>query len=165
MKIGGMKVYGHITAYTELTSARRAVVNMQAGQENPSGWLGFYKERGESVSAIGYHYEDKNVLVCGWRWVCQPMPRRLPDYPEPWELCGWTWLCEWHRKRVKIADTFAYGGRTLNIQMVANHSAYSYDFGKFDILELRSVGGGGSMFNVTRYWGLATKIDDNRYKI
>ena len=164
-KIEGMNVYGHITAYTDLPTARCAVVNMEAGQENPSGWLGFYQERGESVSAVGYHYETRNVLECDWQWRCQPMPKRLPDYPEPWILCGWTWLCEWYRRNVKIADTFAYSGRYMNIEMVNSYSQYNCDFGSFDILELRSYGGGASMFNVCRYWGFATKIDDNLYRI
>ncbi len=160
-----MKVYGHITAYTNLPMAVNAVVNMQAGQEWPSGWLGFYNERGESVSVIGSHKEWREVLHCGWEWVCQPMPKRLPDYPEPWELCGWTWLCHWDWEYRTIADTFAYGGRHLEIEIVNHYTKESSDFGTFDILELRSVRGGGSMFNVTKYWGFATKIGDNMYEI
>ncbi len=160
-----MRVYGHITDYTSLPLAVNAVMNMQAGQEVPYGWLGFYQERGESVSAIGSHKESRSVMHCGWEWRCQPMPKRLPDYPEPWELCGYTWLCAWYYEYVDIADTFAYSGRRLQMEIVNHHSAYSCDFGTFDILECRDYGGVGTWFSVVRYWGFATKIDDNMFKI
>lgn len=158
-------MYGSLTSYSELPLAVNAVVNMKAGQERPSGWLGFYQERGESVYAVHSHKEKIKVLSCGWQWRCQPMPKRPPRWPEPWELCGWTWLCKWTRDTVDIADTFSYGGRHLELELVESYSWYSYDFGKFDILELRSKGGGASMFEVTKYWGFATKIGDNLYKI
>lgn len=158
-------MYGHITDYTELSSAVNAVANMQAGQEVPYGWLGFYQERGESVSAIGSHKVWMEVLRCGWEWRCQPMPARPPKYPEPWELCGYTWLCKWGMENVTIADTFAYSGRHLEMEIVNHHSWDSSDFGIFDILECRDYGGYGTWFAVTKYWGCATKVGDNMYKI
>lgn len=158
-------MYGHITDYVDLPSARNAVINMQAGQEVPYGWLGFYQERGESVSAVGSHVEIRNVLECAWQWRCQPMPARPPRWPEPWELCGYTWLCEWIRRHVDIPDTFAYSARHLEMEIVNHHSQSNIDFGSFDILECRDYGGVGTWFSVTRYWGFATKIDKNLYKI
>jgi len=141
------------------------VVNMQAGQERPTGWLGFYKERGENVSAIGSHPEVRNVLKCGWEWRCQPMPKRPPKWPEPWELCGYTWLCHWAQESVVIADTFAYSVRSLSMELVQIHSQYNRDFGYFDILECRTFGTFDTWFMVTTYWGFATKIGDNMYRI
>lgn len=164
-KIDSMNVFGHITDYTNLPEARNAVRNMQSGQENPYGWLGFYQERGENVSAVGTHREWRKVLFCGWEWRCQPMPARLPDHPEPWELCGYTWLCHWAWDRVTIADTFAYSARRLEMEIVNHHTDTSYDFGTFDILELRDYGGFGTWFAVCRHWGFATRIGDNLFKI
>ena len=160
-----MMVYGHICDYTEKTDAVRNCMNMQAGQERPTGWLGFYQERGENVTAIGYHYEARLYLDCGWVWVCRQMPKRPPRYPEPWEHCGWAWLCEWKRKTMRIADTFAYSGRSLLMMMVNNHSCSSPDLGSFNILECTSYPPAGRWFSLCKYWGCAKRIGDNAYKI
>lgn len=160
-----MLVYGHITDYNNLQEARNAVINMQAGSERPTGWMGFYNERGENVSAIDSHKELRNVMRCGWEWRCQPMPARPPRWPEPWTLCGYTWLCAWHRESVDIADTFAYGSRHRQMFIVGKHSATSAALGTFNILELRMLGAPPSWFAVTKYWGFATRIGDNLFKI
>lgn len=158
-------MFGHITDYYSLPEARNAVVSMQAGQEVPSGWLGFYNERGENVSAIESHSEYRKVMHCDWEWHCQTMPARPPRWPEPWELCGYTWLCAWYWERVTIPHTFAYSSRHQEMFIVARYSASSQALGSFDILELRMLGAPPSWFAVTKHWGFATRIGDNRFKI
>lgn len=160
-----MIVYGHLCDFYERTTAYQAAVNMQAGNDIPYGWLGFYQERGENVSAIGSHREWIQRLYCGWEWRCQPMPARPPEHPVPWELCGWTWLCHWAWDNATIADTFSYAGRHLEMEIVNNTSVESLDLGTFNILECRTYGTPGTWFALCVYWGFATKIADNAYKI
>lgn len=138
---------------------------MKAGTEWPSSFLGFYNERGEYVSVIHSHTESQNVLKCGWEWRCQPMPKRPPRWPEPWELCGYTWLCEWYSENVEVADTFGYVSPEHWMELVGHNSQYNCDFGSFDILECRSFGGQATWFMVCKYWGFATRIGDNEYRI
>lgn len=48
-----MMVYGHILDVTYLKQAYNWVQTAEPGMETPSGWRGFYKERGEVVDLIG----------------------------------------------------------------------------------------------------------------
>lgn len=160
-----MLVYGHILDVSTVQEARSAIITMTAGSERPTGWLGFYNERGENVSAIGSHSEYQTVLHCSWKWRCQPMPARPPRWPKAWTLCGYTWLCEWVSERVDVADTFAYSSQHRQMVIAGHHSAVSQALGTFDILELRMLGTYDGWFAVVRYWGFATRIGDNLFKI
>lgn len=160
-----MHVYGEVAVFDTLHEAETYLGGLTWESPSISGWYGFYQERGEQVSAIGFRYgvadtyeysggiEDVKLIDETWiqtRWLGSFGILELADFEseDSWQ----------DPERPPAPERGPSRGEPWDVL------GWSYDLpsGTWYETPMPEL---STWFLVTRYWGFAVRVGANEFHI
>lgn len=160
-----MQVYGEVAAFDSYAEADAWLGSLGSWPPDISGWYGFYKERGEQVSAVSgpptapdtfeRSYGVEDVLIVGsdgisTRWVGDFEVLELADFED---VAAWA-----DPVRPAAPASGPARGEPWEVE------GWSYDLpsGTWLETELPTL---QTWFLVCRYWGFGTRVGSNLFHV